>query len=385
MEVRQPYIKVLYNGTNISEDISRYMLSLTYTDKVADESDELEIELEDSDGLWRGQWYPDKGAKLDVTIGYSDMTLRCGVFEIDEIELSSPGDIVRIRGLAAGITKALRTKRSYAHEKKTLRQIAQTAAARNGLTVEGTIPEVRFERITQNRETDLGFLKRIGAEYGCLFSVRDQKLVFTTIYDIEDRTPSGEIDRLDLTAYSFKDKAAKTYKDAKVSYHNPKEKKVVATEYATSKERNADGFAYTQIATGDTKMIYTKAENKQQAEQKAKAHLHKANSVQQEGSIDLEGNPLMVAGNNFTLTGMGKLSGKWHVEESTHSISKSEGYKTSANVKRVGVAQANQQGSTKRTAAKAAAKRNPAAVSVVPAKVETRENADRYTYTQINQ
>lgn len=384
MEVRQPYLKVLYNGTNITEDVSRYLLSLTYTDKVAGESDELEIELEDTDGLWRGPWYPDKGAKLDVTIGYIDQTLRCGVFELDEIELAGPGDTVRLRGLAAGITGALRTTRSYAHEKKTLRQIAQTAAARNGLTVEGNIPEVRFERITQNRETDLSFLKRIGAEFGCLFSVRDKKLVFTTIYEIEDRGASGELDRLDLTSYSFRDKATKTYKDAKVSYHNPKEKKVVATDYKTSQESNADGFAYSQIATGDTKVIYTKAENKQQAEQKAKAHLHKANSVQQEGSINIEGNPTVVAGNNLSLTGMGKLSGKWHVHESSHSITRGEGYKTTANLKRVGTASTQQQASTKRGAAKLATKRNPAAVSVVPANVEVKENADAFKYTQIN-
>lgn len=385
MEVRRPYLKVLYNGTNITEDVSRYLTSLSYTDKVAGESDELEIELDDSDGLWRGPWYPDKGAKLEVTLGYDEQQLSCGTFELDEIELSGPGDIVRLRGLAAGVTKALRTKRSYAHEKKTLRQIAQTVANRNGLTVQGNIPEVRFDRITQNRETDLAFLKRIGAEYGCLFSVRDNKLVFTTIYEIEERNASTELDRLDITSYSIKDKTTQTYKDAKVSYHNPKEKKVVETKYATSQEKNADGFAYSQIASSDTQAIYTKAETKQQAEQKAKAHLHQANSIQQEGSITLEGNPLIIAGNNFMLTGMGKLSGTWHIHESRHTISRGEGYRTEATIKRVGTAEKGQQASTQRNKAKLDAKRNPASVAVVPSKVEVRENPDGYRYSQINQ
>lgn len=384
MEVRRPYIKILYNSKDITEDVTKYLLSLSYSDKVEGESDEIELEFEDSDGLWRGPWYPEKGAKLDVTIGYPDETLQCGVFELDEIELSGPPDVVKVKGLAAGIKGSTRTKRSYAHEKKTLRQIAQTVASRNGLSVQGTIPDVRFDRITQNREPDLTFLRRIAADYGCIFSVRDQQLIFTTIYEIEERSPSTEIDRLDLATYSFKDKAAKTYKDAKVSFHNPKEKKVVATEYQTSQESNADGFAYTQIATGDTKQIYAKAENKQQAEQKAKAHLHKANSKQQEGSVTLEGNVYMVAGNNFTMTGMGKLSGSWHITESRHTITRGEGYVTEASVKRVGVAQQSQQSSTKAGKQRAEDRRRPSAVSVQPANVVQQQNADQFTYTQIN-
>ncbi len=382
MNVRKPFFKVLYNGTNITEDVQKYLISLRYTDKEEGESDEVEIELDDVDGLWRGPWYPDKGAKLTVTIGYDDVQLDCGTFEIDDIELKGAPDTVTIKALAAAISGDLRTKRSYAHEKKTLQQIARTVASKHGYQVLGTIPDVQFQRITQNRETDLGFLRRIAADYGCLFSVRDKTLVFTTIYEIEDKGAATTIDRLELTSYSFRDKTAKTYKDAKVTYHNPKDKEVVKTNYATSQEKNADGFAYTQIATGDTKTIYTKAENKQQAEQKAKAHLHKANSIQQEGSVQTEGNPLLIAGNNFTLTGMGKLSGKWHITESVHSFTKSEGYGTDASVKRVG--KEGSQASTLRNKAKQDAQRNPSAVSVQSANVVTKENSDGFTYTQIN-
>lgn len=380
--VRSPYIKVLYNGKNISEEISKYLASIVYTDKVDGESDTVEITVDDVDGLWRGQWYPEKGATLDVTIGYPDRQLSCGQFQIDDIQLEGPPDTVKICGLAAGIKEALRTPRSYAHENKTLRQIALTAAQRNGLTVTGEIPDVTFRRITQNRETDLNFLRRISTEYGCLFSIRGKQLVFTTIYDIEDRQAVTELDRLDIERYSFRDKVTGTYKDAKVTYHNPEEKKVVVTEYKTQQEKNPDDFAYSQVASSDTKVIYTKAENKQQAEKKAKASLHRANSKQQEGTISLEGNPLLVAGNNFTLTGMGKLSGKWHVSESKHAIDRS-GYKTELQLKRVGNAKESQQGSTKRGKAALAAQRTPQSVSVQNIKVQQEANPDNFTFTQI--
>lgn len=356
--VKEPYIKVEIASKDITSSMLKYLLALTYTDKVDGESDELEIEIEDSDGLWRGPWYPDKGAEIVVTIGDGMTKLKCGTFQIDEIEQTGPPDIMRIRGLAAGITQKLRTKKGKAHEKKTLKQIAEAVASDNGLTVNGTIPDVRFDRITQHRETDLKFLKRIGYEYGLLFSVRGKQLVFTTIYEIEERNGVVEIDRLDLTSYSIKDKATNTYKNAKVAYHNPVSKEVVKTDFVNNK----DNVAYAQIAAGDTKMIYSKSENKQQAEQKAKAALHRANSKQQEGSIRVMGNPLLVAGNNFTLTGMGNMAGKWHISESRHTITKGQGYETECTIKRVGTQ--GSKSSTKKAKAAIAQARTPQAVAV---------------------
>lgn len=385
MEVRNPYFRVLYNGKNITEDISKYLHSLSYSDKVEGESDEIELELDDVEGLWRGPWYPTKGAKLDITIGYSDLTLPCGVFEIDEIEMSGPPDVVRIRGLAAGITSSLRTTKSKAYESMTLLQLAKYVAGLHGMAVTGEIPDVTYRRVTQHRESDLAFLRRVASDYGCIFSLREKKLVFTTIYDVEKRTPATVIDRLDLASYSIKDTSAKTYKDAAVKFHNPVDKKVVSTTYTTKDEKNADGYAYTQIASGDTKVIHTKAENKKQAEMKAKAAIHRNNSKQQEGSLNMEGNPLIIAGNNFELTGFGKVSGLYHITESRHTISRSKGYSTEAAIKRVGFVEDNKQASTKRNKAKQDAKRNPGSVSVRPANVTIKENADKYKFTQINQ
>ena len=77
MNVAIPKFTVLYNNKNITADISKHMLSLTYNDKTEGESDEIEIEVEDVDLKWQNSWYPEKGAKLTVTIE----NLKCGVFE----------------------------------------------------------------------------------------------------------------------------------------------------------------------------------------------------------------------------------------------------------------------------------------------------------------
>ncbi|MGI9160572.1 MAG: phage late control D family protein, partial [Saprospiraceae bacterium] len=270
-------------------------------------------------------WYPTKGDTLDVQAGYDDFLLPCGKFTIDEIGLSGPPNVVSIRGLATGPEIAMRTRNNSAHENKTLREIANTIAGKHGLTVQGDIEEIRINRATQHRETDLAFLKRISWQYGHVFSVRAGTMVFTTIYQLEGADAISTIDVSDLIRYSLTDKTAETYKAAEVKYHDPVEKKVI---------RHTENAAESDTA-GDTLVLQCKAENPTQARAQAKAALYRANTRRQSGSITVPGNPLLVAGNSFTLTGLGALDGKYHITESSHSLSRSGGYVTDLSIKKV--------------------------------------------------
>lgn len=326
MTARQIAFQITYNGKDITADITNYVTNVTYGDKTEGESDTIEIQVDDTDGLWRGDWYPTKGDTLDVQIGYADFLLPCGKFEIDEIEISGPPNQISIRGLATGVTPAMRTRNNSAHENKTLREVANTIAGKHGMAVEGEIEDIRLNRVTQHRETDLAFLKRISWQYGHVFSVRGDKITFSTIYGLEGADAVSTIDRTDLMRYSLKDTTAQTYKAAEVKYHDPVEKKVVRhTEAATDTD-----------TAGDTLVLQCKAENPGQARAQAKAALHRANTRRQSGSLTLPGDPLLVAGNSFTLTGLGALDGKYHIEESSHAISRASGYTTDLTVKKVG-------------------------------------------------
>lgn len=319
----KPFFKVLYDGKNITEDISKHLLSLSYTDKTEGESDELEIQLEDVDRLWQNEWYPQKGSTLKAEIGTAGgAVLSCGSFMIDEIEFTAPPDIVCIKALAAGIHSGVRTKKSYAHENKTLSEVIRTVAANSGFQVSGQIANIRIGRIMQHRETSLAFLKRLSLDYGYVFSVRDKTLVFTSVYDLEARGRVLTLDRADLTGFSFRDKTTETYKGAKAQYHN-----AMTNELVSHSEAGSDG---------EQLEIRSKAENKQQAEAKAKAALHRANTQEKTGSITAPGNVLLVAGQNIELSGLGVLSGIYHITASRHTLDKSMAYGTEAELKRVG-------------------------------------------------
>lgn len=345
--IRKPAFKLLYNSRDITEDISKYLLSVTYVDKIKGESDELDISVEDVNGLWRNTWYPKKGDVLKFSIGFNDSALvDCGTFEIDEITLSGPPDIATIKSLAAGVSKAVRTKLRKSFESQSLRQIAQYIADKHGFKLTGNIGNVNFERVTQNKETDLSFLHRIATDYGYLFSIRDKQLIFTSVFEIENGSAVTEINRTDLRSYSITDKTSETYKEANVKYHDPNSKKVNQAKVTTL--QNKDNVTYKQIESADSLEIRTKAESPAQAEQKATAALHYKNSLQQKGTVQLEGNPILVAGNNFTLAGLGTLSGKFNIEKSTHKIMKSGGYTLDLDIKRISPATDSQKGGNKK-------------------------------------
>jgi len=330
MRVEAPKFSVLYNGKNITADIAKYMLSITYNDKTAGESDEIDIELEDVDGRWQNSWYPEKGATLTVTMG----ALNCGVFEIDEIEIKGPPSTVNIRGAAMGIKNSLKSTKSDAHEKKTLKQIAEKVASGNNLTISGDVPEITIDRVTQNKETDLGFLKRISKDYGIVFSVRGSVITFMSVYTLEARGTVTTIDITDLSGYNAKDKTDAP-KSTKSVHANAKKNEKIEVNQDFEAWKQKEGYSAPASKSGTNITSYSKSDNKQQAEAKAKAVMHTSATNQFEGNFEMERNDLMCAGNNFNLTGLGILSGKWHIISSSHKIDKSGGGSTSVECKRL--------------------------------------------------
>lgn len=329
MNVPRATYEVIYNGKNITGDILPYVKSFTYSDKSKGEADELEIVMEDSEKLWQNNWYPAKGDTVSAKIFYLGNILNCGTFTVDEIsgEGSADGDTFSLKGIAAGINKKIRTKNSYAHENKTLREIVNTIAAKHGFTVVGEINNVSIGRETQHKETDLKFLQRLANDYGYTFSIRDKQLIFTDVFSIEKKQDALTITRQEITSYSITDKTSNTFKSAKNSYHNPRKNEVI------SYEENEDEFDSKE----DVLDLHLRAENEQQAEIKTKVALYNANSLQQSGTIEMPGNVLVMAGNNCSLQGLGNFSGEYYIDSTSHSVAPDGGYTTSAEIKRVGL------------------------------------------------
>lgn len=318
--VPQPQFKLTYDQKDITSELAPYILQITYTDVLEGESDELEVNIEDRDSRWKNGWFPGKGDKLALHIGYAgEATSNIGGFEIDEIEFNGAPDTISIRSLSAGVQAALRTSNTKAFESKTLKQIAEGLAADQGLTLVGSGDNTgrSYQRVTQNNETDLAFLNRLGKAEGIVFSVKDGQLVWHDQAKLDEAQTVTIITRQQMNSFTFRAKTATTYKACQVSYHDPK------TKSLKTHTEKADG-----VPSGDTLKLVERCETLDDAKAKAKAALRSSNGKQVEGSITVYGNPKLRAGCNIEVQGLGLLDGGYQILKARHSMERGRGYTT---------------------------------------------------------
>lgn len=342
LPVRHPAWVLTYAGQNITADIIGMVTELEYRDtsgaqtkgrgkKSGHEADGVEVTIEDRDRRWQGQWLPVRGDVVSLQMGYEgEPYLDCGDFQVDELELKGPPDTFHLKCISAGITPSLRTPRSAAYENATLMQVAQTVATRNGLTVTGAPSDVNvsWNRITQNHETDLAFLRRLALAHNYDFTVRGGQLIFYARQALEQASPVAIVERIQTKTFEFLIKTQAVYDSSQVVYLNPQAKKLIA---ATS----TPGGSTPSSPTGDTLMIPTRVENPQQAQLKANGALHDANMMETTGRLELEGTPLLVAGINITIQGFKAFDGIYHITASKHRLERSSGYSTEIEVRQL--------------------------------------------------
>lgn len=338
--VPQPAYRLVYNRKDITHDVSVYVTSVSYTDRLSGESDEIQVDLEDSEGRWRDAWYPGKGDTLTLQMGYAGEPLReCGTFSIDEIELSGPPDSVSLRGLATSVTVAMRTKVSRGFENTTLAAIAQRIAGKHRLQLQGQIEPLTLDRVTQYDETDLAFLKRLARDYGYLVKVTHTHVIFSSLDKLRDAPPTFTFTRPDISRYSLRDTINRIYKGAKHRSQNSRTKQVV-TYQADGGESTTTVSTATRgkNTSADTLTLSGRSGNQGTASRRTRAALNLKNQYQKVATLSMAGNIRLRAGHNVTLTGFGASDGKWLTGSVRHSMTRSGGYTMDVEVARGPVA-----------------------------------------------
>ncbi|MDK9603498.1 phage late control D family protein [Lelliottia wanjuensis] len=326
-----PIFTLFYGQKDITHDIAPYVLSVTYTDSLKSESDEIDVQVEDTAALWREAWYPGKGDMLMLKLGYQGETLLdCGAFSIDEIELSAPPDTVSIRGVATSVNSALRTASSEGYEETTLDAIASRIAQKHGLKLVGQIKPITIDRVTQYAETDVGFLKRLASEYGYALKVTTTNLVFSHLPTLRSNAPVKRLTPQDVAHWSLRDTINRIYKDASVSHQKSQDKALITANVAGNDSAAPRG----KSTSADTLKVNARAADEGNAQVKAEAALDDHNEYQQTGSLSLMGNPQLIAGNKITLDGFGVLSGEWLITRARHTFDRASGYSTEIEVGR---------------------------------------------------
>ncbi|MDU3692010.1 MAG: phage late control D family protein [Klebsiella michiganensis] len=176
--VLTPDFMLMLDSKDITGNISNRLMSLTMTDNRGFDADQLDIELDDSDGLVE---LPLRGAVLTLYLGWKGFALMGkGSFTVDEVEHHGAPDTVTIRARSADFRGTLNSRREESWHDKTLGEIVAAIATRNKL-VSSVIPElagIKIPHIDQSQESDAKFLTRLAERNGGEVSVKAGKLLF---------------------------------------------------------------------------------------------------------------------------------------------------------------------------------------------------------------
>lgn len=181
--VNIPDWRVTLDGKDLTDRLRPRLVSLTLSEKRGDEADQLDIVLDDSDGLLA---IPKEGALLRVQLGWKqgrDVAVGLvdkGSYKVDDVTHSGPPDQIRIRARAADFTSEIRNRREQSWKDTTLEAVLKDIAGRNGLTlkVAADLASIALPSISQSRESDIAFLRRLGRENDAVATIKDKHLIF---------------------------------------------------------------------------------------------------------------------------------------------------------------------------------------------------------------
>lgn len=176
--VRKPIYRITVEGDDITADMKDRLIELSLTDNPGFEADQLDITLDDSDGLLD---LPPRGAVLSVQIGFEDSGLvDKGTFTVDEVSHSGPPDRMIIRARSVDMRGGLTTQRERSWHKTTVGDMVAKIAEEVGLTpaVAEKLRGQYIEHIDQTNESAANLLQRVAAMFDAFATVKAGRLLF---------------------------------------------------------------------------------------------------------------------------------------------------------------------------------------------------------------
>lgn len=172
------YRIVIVGGKDITSTLQGRLESLTLTDNRGFDADQLDITLDDSDGMLD---LPPRGAKLSLALGWKHEGLvDKGTYTVDEVEHSGSPDKLVIRARSADLRAGLTTKRERSFHGKKVADIVSAIASQNRLTAEiaKQFAEEVVDHIDQTSESDANLLTRLAEQFDAIATVKHDRLMF---------------------------------------------------------------------------------------------------------------------------------------------------------------------------------------------------------------
>ncbi|EAL5902981.1 phage tail protein [Campylobacter lari] len=279
--VKCPNFKIKANNEDITQRISKNLISLSFDDKAKDESDELSISL---NGLYARAPF---GDKLELWLGFDEKLYKCGTFSINGFSKNYGNHTTDIKATAINFASDIKNKKSRTWENTNLADIALKIATENNLKAKtNNANKACIKHELQNNISDIEFIYTLCAKYGFLACIKEQTLII-----IEQKQAAQEgvvgggeqeggikysFDLKDLSDLNINIKNRNNYTGVKVSYQDI-EQAVVKNVMSGN-----DSAAVYELKIAGVK-------NESEALRIANAKLNALNAASYEGSFSMLG------------------------------------------------------------------------------------------------
>ena len=340
MKARRSFVKMIYEGKDITGDITPYLKGVSYTDNL-DKGDSASFSL--LGDMWIDKWAILKGDKFKIEITTVDWlhegdtrTLNCGTFTVDDISFSGAPDLITISGTSIDISKGLKdVKRYYTWENLSLQEIARDIAQRNDLELfYDDNKEILYDKVDQTKETDTHLLYRISKEQGLKIKITDSKIIIFDEEKYENLESVVSFKKQDMTNYNLQCDDSKVYDCCEITHYDPNLGEQLKGRF------EAPASSFYKCKTG--KVLYenlnigvtgtTKEEKNKFLNERAKSLLRTTNKNETKISFNTMGDPNYVAGLTMAVDGFGIYSGVYLIDSVKHTLD--TGYKCSISGKR---------------------------------------------------
>lgn len=337
---RKSSVRIIFDGTDITDDIMPYFLSLSYTDCEEDETDDLSLTLQDRDGVWLSSWLAsaiDAAASERKIRAYIirhnwlgdgvDEELPCGEFQLDSVDVSGPPSVVTMRATSLPYDSTIRqTKKNKAWEAYDLAGIANEMAANAGLTVDfQSSRNPSYKRVEQFNESDIAFLSVLCHNSGLSLKSTDGQIVIFDQAEYEAADAVTSVTFGDGSYIKFKlstGEADAQYSSCVVKYTDSNGKFVTATVTDTTAKNEQSLVVAAKVGTSSEAVEY------------ARQQLRLKNKFEMLAAFTFHGNPMLCAGMTITLNDFGAWDGKYIIKQAVHSVSSTGGYTTQVTLRK---------------------------------------------------
>ena len=330
IQPRKTILKLEYNDTDISGDISGDVESFTYNDRGADSSDSISIKVNAVDDKWINSWLPDKEAVLHPTlctknwIVQGDSTpLDCGTLVVDDLSYSAGPCVLTIGAVARPNGTSFHEKNQECVWKKTsIKRIAQTIADRYGLGCSMDAEDVDIA-LKEQDDTDSSFLQKLCSTYGLILKTYRSKIWIFDREQYKKKDAVATFTPADIVpnSLSWNTTLSGTYTGGEFTYSNQKKKVNIKVTIGTA-DRMLKLNQYASSEADAKRQLQAAIDNKN----------HSATTI----SFSTMGNLSLCSTMCINIKGLGKLNGKYYMDTVSHTLNKSSGLVTKVSASRVG-------------------------------------------------